>query len=203
VYYQLSNREEDILLSVSSSLFNYNMKDIKGFEGLYAITEDGRVWGYPNPKRKCGHWLVWRGSGRKYLKSRKDEKRDYKTIALKKDKKSYYFYIHRLVAETYIPNIENKPFVNHIDGNKTNNNVKNLEWCTHRENTKHAFENGLTTRGKLNSQTILTEENVRKIRKLYKFRSKKYNQKELGKMFGVCQGTISVIIQGKNWKWLN
>jgi len=70
-------------------------------------------------------------------------KAEYLRVTLCKDGNSELVYVHRLVAEAYIPNPENKPMVNHIDGNKQNNNVGNLEWVTGYENRLHAFELGL------------------------------------------------------------
>lgn len=67
----------------------------------------------------------------------------YKVINLKLEGKYKTHYVHRLVAETFIPNPNNKPIVNHIDGNKLNNNVNNLEWCTKQENERHAWKKGL------------------------------------------------------------
>lgn len=67
----------------------------------------------------------------------------YPCIGLTKNLKRYYFTIHRLVALTFIPNPENKPCVNHKDGNKTNNHVSNLEWVSVKENTIHALQNNL------------------------------------------------------------
>ena len=103
------------------------MKLIKEFPD-YSITEDGRIFS---------------NRYNRYLKSRVN-RYGYLHINLRKDKKGYDKTIHRLVAKAFIPNPENKPEVNHIDGNKLNNHVSNLEWCTRSENTKHAFDTGLT-----------------------------------------------------------
>ena len=90
------------------------MKDIKNYEGLYAVTSCGRVWSYRLKK----FMKLW-DNGHGYLK-----------VRLKKDNKSKIFYVHRLVAEAYISNPENLPTVNHKDENKANNSVNNLEYCT-------------------------------------------------------------------------
>ena len=89
------------------------MKDIRGYEGLYAITMTGRVWGY---KRK------------KFLKPRVNK--GYLSVILYKNGKGKNFRVHRLVAETYIPNPDNKPHVGHIDDNPRNNCWDNLYWTT-------------------------------------------------------------------------
>ncbi len=103
-------------------------KDIIGFENKYKITNDGRVWS--NYKKDfLTSALNHRGYSIVYLSINHSTK---KTIT-----------IHKLVAIHFIPNIENKPQVNHIDGNKQNNNVNNLEWVTNKENMKHAIDNGL------------------------------------------------------------
>ena len=94
------------------------MKDIPGYEGLYAITSCGKVWSY---RRKI------------FLKPSLNQK-GYAYVSLSKDGKSKTCRIHRLVAEAFIPNPENKPEVNHINEVKTDNYVSNLEWATRIEN---------------------------------------------------------------------
>lgn len=94
------------------------MKEIKGYEGLYAITSCGKVWSH---RRKKFLKPVANGWG-------------YLEVRLCVNGESKHRRINRLVAEAYIPNPDNKPFVNHIDENILNNNVNNLEWTTAREN---------------------------------------------------------------------
>ena len=116
--------------------------------------------------------------------------------------------IHKAVAETFLSNNTNKKCINHIDGNKENNNVDNLEWCTHKENTLHAIEIGLmknnynfnnyinirdkTFRGEDNGFSKLTEENVKYIREHYvkKQKGKKCNRDELANLFNVSPQLI-------------
>ena len=96
------------------------MKDIKGYENIYGITSCGKVWSYKY---------------KKFLKP--NANRDgYLYVNLYKDGKMKHYKIHRLVAEAYLPNPENLPQVDHIDGNKTHNYLNNLQWITHRDNSR-------------------------------------------------------------------
>ena len=97
------------------------MKDIVGYDGLYAITRDGQVWSY---KRK------------KFLKPGLT-KDGYHRVSLCKNGKGKNYLIHRLVAEAYIPNPNNYPQVNHRDENKQNNCASNLEWCDAKYNANY------------------------------------------------------------------
>lgn len=107
------------------------LSNVIGFEGLYMVSDTGIVFTNYNKNGKRGQ----------ALKCRKD-KDGYLEVRLYKNGKGFHKKIHRLVAEAFIPNIENKPCVNHLDCNRTNNNVENLEWCTENENVQYAAKLG-------------------------------------------------------------
>lgn len=116
--------------------------------------------------------------------------------------------IHRLVAQVFISNTYNKPQVNHIDFDKTNNCVNNLEWVTPKENYLHSYNcnrmklpnplNKNIKRGELNGFSILTEKDVIQIRN--KFKPRIYTRKMLAKEYGVKESTIKDVISRKSWR---
>lgn len=122
-------------------------KPVKGFEGLYEVSNFGKVRSLDRViTRKNGVQLTCKGKELFFTISKIDERahRPRASVQLWKDNQAYLKAVHRLVAIAFIPNPENKPTVNHIDGNPLNNHVDNLEWATYSENQLHAYRNGLT-----------------------------------------------------------
>ncbi len=118
------------------------MKDIKNYEGLYEISEDGII------KAKARYNVDKNGKRKFYpakvLKHDVSERNttNYHRVTLSKNGKTKRMSVHRMVAEAFIENIDNKPLINHIDNDGSNNTVSNLEWCTHSENMIHAQKQG-------------------------------------------------------------
>ncbi|MBQ3502364.1 MAG: HNH endonuclease [Clostridia bacterium] len=112
--------------------------------------------------------------------------------------------IHKAVAYTFLPNVYNYPEVNHKDGNKLNNNVENLEWCSSHYNQIHKYKNGLFDKNKIkginNHESKLNNDQVKFIRTHYKYKDKTYNAIALAKMMGVSKTTIYSIIKYSTWK---
>jgi hypothetical protein len=152
-------------------------KPITGYEN-YEISSWGRV------KNSSGLFL------------KIQDRKGYKRIILLKKSKHKSFLIHRLVAVNFIPNPKNLLEINHIDGNKQNNNVENLEWVSRYENMKHAEDNFLLAQGETHGNSKLTEIEVLEIRRIYK----KGMGTELAKKYNVARQTITSIIRKKLWK---
>uniref|UniRef100_C6E4X8 HNH endonuclease n=1 Tax=Geobacter sp. (strain M21) TaxID=443144 RepID=C6E4X8_GEOSM len=107
-------------------------RDVVGYEGRYAVTSFGRVWCYPNGKRK-GKWFKFNRTIANYLQV---------GLCAKGEKRKFY-YVHQLVAKAFMPNSENKKQVNHINGDRYDCRLSNLEWVTAKENIQHAIKMGL------------------------------------------------------------
>lgn len=113
-----------------------------------------------------------------------DYKGGYQYAALCKEGKPKSHLIHRLVASAFIPNPENKPQVNHVNGDKTDNHIENLEWATNSENQKHAIKTGLRTKSGRSKQKVRCIETNREFE----------SQHDAAKYFGCGQGSIQVSI---------
>lgn len=132
-------------------------KDIKDYQGIYQINELGEILTLKRFGRGSTNSMIDR-----YMKQRVHN--GYSIVDLSKNGTKKTFSVHRLVAETFIINTENKQCINHKDGNRLNNNVTNLEWCTHSENNKHSYQsNGRTNpmtgiKGSLNKLSTKTQQ---------------------------------------------
>lgn len=116
-------------------------KDVLDYEGIYEVSDHGRVRTHKNKTTysKRHGTRKWK---QRYLKDKTPNGRDVR-VSLWKNGKHKDFLVHRLVGFAFIPLVEGKDCINHIDGNPKNNRVENLEWCNHLENNRHAFETGL------------------------------------------------------------
>lgn len=158
--------------------------EIPNHEG-YKATPDGKIIG-KRGKPLIGHV----------------DRCGYREVTLCENGKCKLYRVHRLIAETFIPNCEKLPCVNHKDGNKLNNSVDNLEWCTHSENTLHAYENGLERKvcGEEHHAHKLDWEKVRYIRRVYQGGSRTYGASALARRFGVDRSTISAVVFNETWR---
>lgn len=177
-------------------------KDIPGHEGRYGITRDGKVYSIPRVDQfgrvYGGRWMKLRVKDWGYLQAHLcTEGGKHKDVT-----------VHREVAKAFIPNPENKPQVNHKDGNKLNNCVENLEWCTAKENLVHAVKTGLLKPRKYFSETELENLKLRNkatakfkdiwadVEELLKW---SVHTADIGKILGISSKSVSSIREVKGF----
>jgi len=177
-------------------------KDVFGWEGLYAVSNLSRVKRISNIVRTCG---TSRNYTNRIIKERvlkgSIDKAGYYRIDLRNGPNRTNALLHRLVAKAFIPNPENKPQINHIDGNKTNNRVSNLEWCTHKENMRHGYKNGLIPIKTLlkNELSIASKLNNSQVIEI-KCRLKNGDRvSDIAKDYPVTRSAIGEIKYGRSW----
>ena len=165
-------------------------KDILGYEGKYRVSTKGEVYSEISGKILK---QFYRGS-------RPDNK--YLVINLCENNKQKTVGVHRLVAQAFIPNPNNLPCVNHIDGNKDNNCVENLEWCTYSENNYHAFRTGLKKipSGTRNKNSKLTYDEVVEIKKSLILGHPEFGTRPLAKKYGVDHKVIMDIYHNRKYQ---
>ena len=187
--------------------------------GIYRVTPQGRV--FTQTKRKIplvGKGMEFSGEFKFILEPEREmsytlNNRGYLSVVIRR--KTHM--LHRLVALAFIPNPQRKPFVNHIDGNKRNNAVENLEWCTAAENNRHARQTGLhkqlvghkltykseATKQKaldnLKDKSKLTPDQVRYVRSVHIPRSKEFSATALAEQFGTSLAAMSKILKRQSY----
>lgn len=170
-------------------------KSVKGYEGFYEVSNLGRIKSLDRLLK--GKYRLYRQPG-KLLKPRISN--GYKYVNLCKNGKIKVATIHTLVLSTFRRPAKPREIANHKDGVKSNNSLKNLEWCTYRENALHAFRIGLRKRklGMDNNSVKLTNTQVLKIRTIRA--ESKLSYRKLGKLFGITGMACYDIISRKTWK---
>lgn len=161
------------------------------------VKTKSRLLRYVHAVTKKEHF---RKSEERFLKIQFNNLTGYKFCQLYKNNKMSNRTLHNLVANTFIENQKKLPCINHIDGNKHNNCVDNLEWCSNEYNHKHATETGLKAKGEQIKSSILNENSVHAIKW---FLNKGISHTELSKAFKISRPAITLISLNKTWKHIS
>lgn len=172
-------------------------KDIPDYEGYYQVSSLGRV-------RSCDRVVEHSGGGKRAVRQRVlsqySDRYGYQNVCLCFKGKPRTITVHSLVAKAFLGNRLTGNQINHIDGNKGNNSLSNLEYCSPSQNNQHAYDLGLKVapKGEKQGSSKLTQEQVLLIRQAYA--SGGVSQAVLAKLYGIGQGAVCRIIARKTWK---
>ena len=173
---------------------NEEWRDVVGYEGLYMVSNFGRVKSIERTRNSGTGGYVQKG------RIMSANNKGYPAVTFYKGGKCKRFMIHRLVACTFIPTSNKKLVVNHIDGNRKNNHVDNLEWCTQKQNIAHAISIGIGTIGERNGLSKFTNDEVRELRKMYVPYDPEFGASALARKHGVPLKTMWFILTRRTYK---
>lgn len=158
-------------------------KDVVGYEGVYSVSSHGQV------RREKPTYRTRKG----FILKQQQKKNGYKQICLSSNDISKYFLVHKLVAEAFLGERRNGMTINHIDNNKTNNCISNLEFVSIQENISHNMVNGIRiANAKLNNDIV---KHIRSISN-----PTAQDKKDLAAKYGVSRTIIYSVMRGKAWK---
>ena len=169
-------------------------RNIEGFGGFYQVSNTGKI-------RSMGQ-KQHRGKGEWFMRSLSKTHDGYLKIRLVANGRDVTQRVHTLVARAFIPNPNGFETVNHKDGDKTNNNVDNLEWADRHYQMRHAYKHGLKkpVAGTMNGNAKVSADDVRYIRTHYKRNSKEFGTVALGRRFGLTNVAVGRIVRGVAYK---
>ena len=172
--------------------------DVPGYEDYYEINAAGVVWSKPRHVNSpiCG--------GRRLRPAKRMSiflTAGYPAFSVSKNGKDRPMPLHRVLAMIFIPNPDNKPEINHIDGDRANFALSNLEWCTHKENMRHAHRTGLIPPSQIGpgERSHAAKLNDEKVREIKRRLLSGETQISIAHDYGVVQGTIGFIASGETW----
>lgn len=169
---------------------NEEWRDIEGYEGVYQISNLGRV---KSLDRMVGHNKGGKKLIRGKLKRAHIAKNGYPMLNLSNKNRQESVYLHRILGKTFLPNPRRLETINHKDGNKENFDLSNLEWASHSENISHAYRTGLRKPTRILDDCIVLS--------IITFAHKRHtSQQSLANCFGVTRSCVQSIVRRNTWK---